>query len=130
MRAPRQRRDAGALTLEFVITMPMLLLTLMAAVQLGLVAHAQSAAQAAADEGASLARAYDGSASQGKARAHEYVTRLAGSMFSNYQVSADRGAQTASVTITAQVTSLVPGWSPTIQRTSTGPVERFAEDRS
>lgn len=128
MHRMQAQTERGASTLEFVLTTPLLLLFLMVGVQTGLVMHAQNAAQAAADEGAARARAFDGSASAGRARAETYVDNLAGSMFSSHSVRASRGQTTATVTITGTVKSLVPGFHPRVSRTSTGPVERFVEE--
>jgi Flp pilus assembly protein TadG len=121
-------RDQGASTLEFVLTMPLLLLFLMMTVQFALVAHAQSGAQAAADEGAAEARAFSGSTGRAEARAEQYVSELAGRMFTSHSVTARRGPTEASVTVTGAVISLVPGFNPTVSQTSTGPVERFVEE--
>lgn len=126
---PRPGRESGASTLEFVLITPMLLLALMLAVQFALVAHAQSGAQMAADEGAAQARAYNGSAGAGKARAERYVVDLVGQMFTTHSVSGSRGATEASITVTGTVKSLVPGLHPTVTRTSTGPVERFVPEQ-
>lgn len=122
------QKEQGASTLEFVLTMPLLLLFLMLTVQFGLVAHAQSGAQAAADEGAAGARALDGSSGQGKARAERYVAELAGGMFTSHTVTASRNSTEASVTVSGTVISLVPGFHPTVSRTSVGPVERFVRE--
>lgn len=121
-------RDQGASTLEFVLTMPLLLLFLMLTVQFALVAHAQSGAQAAADEGAASARAFDGSSGQAHSRAERYVSELAGGMFTSHSVTVSRGSTEASVTVSGTVISLVPGFAPTVSRTSVGPVERFVEE--
>lgn len=128
--ATRAARERGASTLEFVLTMPLLLLFLMLSVQVGLVAHAQNVAKAAADEGAADARTFNGTAGDGQARTEEYLGRLAPSILTSRSVSATRTADTASVTVNGTVISLVPGWKPTITQTSTGPVERFVEEDS
>ncbi|KQY55746.1 hypothetical protein ASD11_14635 [Aeromicrobium sp. Root495] len=120
--------ERGATVLEFVITMPLLLLFLMVAVQTGFTMHAQNAAQAAADEGAARARAFDGSATEGRSRAQGYLGRLAGPMFTSYNISARRSETVASVTVAAKVKSLIPGFHPEVSRTSAGPVERFVEE--
>lgn len=128
IRRHAHHKEQGASTLEFVLTMPLLLLFLMLTVQFALVAHAQSGAQAAADEGAAAARAFDGSSRQGRARAERYVSELAGDMFTNHTITSSRSSTEASVTVTGVVISLVPGFHPTVTRSSTGPVERFVEE--
>lgn len=124
----RVRHDRGASTVEFVLTMPVLLLTLLLTVQFALITHAQSGAQAAAEEGAAAARAFDGSGAQGEARARRYVNQLSGSVFTSTSIRSNRSHEQASVTVTGTVQQLVPGIPTTVTRTSTGPVERFVEE--
>lgn len=126
----RNAHEEGASALEFVLTMPLLLLGLMISVQFALVAHAQNAAQAAAEEGAARARAYNGSVSAGESRADKYLTRLAGTMFSSHSVAGNRTGTTASVTVSGAVKTMVPGFNIHVSRTSTGPVERFVKEGS
>lgn len=126
--ARRPGSERGALTLEFVLSMPLLLLVLTGSVQVGLVAHAQNVARAAADEGAARARAFDGSAADGQERTEEYLSRLAKGMLPSRSVTVDRSPTSATVTVSGRVLSLVPGWHPTISESSTGPVERFVEE--
>lgn len=124
----QQRDDRGASTIEFVLTMPLLLFVLMLTVQFALIAHAQSGAQAAADEGAARARAFDGNTGQAESRARRYLSELAGSMFTATSINASRSTTEGSVTITGTVKQLVPGFPTTVTRTSSGPVERFVEE--
>lgn len=114
--------------LEFAITTPVILLFLMLTVQFALIAHAQSGAQAAAEEGAGQARAYNGSVSTAEARAERYLSELGRSMFTSTSVSASRTAETATVTVSGSVVRLVPLVPVEISRSSTGPVERFVEE--
>lgn len=122
------RTDRGASTVEFVLTMPLLLLIMLMTVQFALIAHAQSGVQSAADEGAARARAYDGSVGQAQAQATRYVNRLSGSLLSSISVSVDRGHDQATVTVSGSVTHIVPFMPTTIERTSTGPVEHYVEE--
>lgn len=124
----RDRRERGATTVEFVLTMPLLLLGLMIIVQFALIAHAQNGAQSAADEGAARARAFDGSVGQARTRTERYLDQLSGRMFTSHSISVTRTTTQASVTVTATVKPLIPGFPTTISRTSTGPVERFVEE--
>lgn len=122
------RTDRGASTVEFVLTMPLLLIIMLITVQFALIAHAQSGVQSAAEEGAARARAYDGSAGQAQAQAVRYVERLSGSLVSSVSVNVDRGQDQAAVTVSGSVTQIVPFIPTTIERTSAGPVERYVEE--
>jgi Flp pilus assembly protein TadG len=122
------RRERGASTLEFVLTTPLLLLFILFMFQFGFIAHSQNIARAAADEGAARARAFDGSAAEGQSKAEDYVSKLNHEILGNASVRATRTAETASVTVSGNVISLVPGWHPKISQSSTGPVERFVEE--
>jgi len=124
----RERADRGASTIEFVLTLPILLLSLLLTVQFALIAHAQNGLQAAAEEGASQARAYNGTIEGAEARARRYVHELSGAMFTSTTVRVHRSGQRASVTVAGTVTQIVPGIPTDIQRTSTGPVERFVQE--
>lgn len=124
----RRRDECGASTVEVVITAPALLLALKLIVQFGLAAHANSVARAAAEEGAAHARRFDGSADAGAHRAHAYLDQLGPSTIRNRAVSAQRTTQTAIVTVTGIVISLVPGLGLSVVESSSGPVERHVPE--
>ena len=120
----KRRDERGATTVEVVITAPALLLALMMIVQFGLAAHANSVARAAAEEGASHARRFDGSVGAGAERTHTYLDELGPSIIRDRAVSVERTAETATVTVTGTVISLVPGLDLSVSQSSSGPVER------
>jgi len=122
------RTDRGASTIEFVLTMPLLLIIMLITVQFALIAHAQSGMQAAAEEGAARARAYDGSAGQAHSQTTKYLQHLSGSLLDHVSISVDRGQEQASVTVQGTVTQIVPFMPTSITRHSTGPVERYVEE--
>jgi len=120
------RDERGATSVvQVVLIAPTLLLILMFIVQYALVAHAQSVAEAAADEGAAAARKADGSEGDAQERTAKYLDSLGPKMLSERSIAVKRTTESATVTVTGRVISLVPGIHPKIRETASGPVERF-----
>lgn len=111
--------------IQLVLVAPALLLMIMAIVQFGLLAHARNVAEQAAQEGAASARRFDGTQATGEAEALKYLTLLGPQTLQNRTAVATRGAQSASVTVTGDVLSLVPGLNLSVSETATGPIERY-----
>ncbi len=126
--APRRRRDRGAASVELVLATPLLGLLLMAAVQFALWQHASHMAQAAANEGVQIARAYGSSAAAGRSDTEALLADLSGGVLSGTSVSASRSATTATITITGRAEAVIPGLSFPIKVTVTAPVERIPAD--
>lgn len=124
----RHRDDSGAGALEMAIVMPVLLVLTMLGIQMAVVAHAQNVAETAAQEGAAVARAVNGNAPAGQARADARLREYGASMFTTYQAHAVRSAEEATVTVEGDVQSLLPFANFHVSETSTGPVERFVEE--
>lgn len=120
-------RDRGALALEIAIIMPALLLLLTMGWQMAYVAHAQNVAEAAAQEGAALARTVDGTSAGGEQRAEARLDEYGGEMFTGYSADGSKDAEVASVTVEGDVKTIVPFLDFHVSETSTGPVERFVE---
>lgn len=123
----RQVRDERGATslIQFVLITPALMLTVMLIVQFGLVAHARSLVEAAAEEGAAVARRSDGTEAGAQAESMAYLDRLGRKMLTSRKVSASRTADSATVTVSGSVISLVPGIHLRVEETSSGPVERY-----
>lgn len=116
--------EDGVAATEWAVLLPVLLLLVMVTVQTGLLFHAGQVADAAADEGLEAAQAEQGSAAAGVATARRFAD--ADQVLEEPRVTADRGAATVTVTVTGQVTALVPGAGDlTVSRTASGPIERF-----
>ncbi|NUR30042.1 MAG: pilus assembly protein TadE [Catenulispora sp.] len=120
----RRRRDRGAASVELVLATPLLLLLLMAGVQFALWAHARNMAQAAANEGVQTARAYGSSAAAGKTDTEALLADLSGGSLTGTNVSAGRTATSATITITGQATSVIPGLTFPVRISVTAPVEK------
>lgn len=127
MRARRRHHDeVGATSLvQTVIVAPVLLLMLMFIVQFALVAHAQSVAKAAAQQGASVAGRYDGTTSSAKAETVRYLDSLGPRMLTSRNISVSRSPTDATVIVTGRVISLVPGIHPRLNATATAARERY-----
>lgn len=126
MKIQRRRDETGAAhLLEVVIVIPALFIVMMVIIQFGLMFHAKSVAEAAAQEGASVARHFDGTAGKGEQRARAYLTSVSSGTLTTSSVSGSRTATTASVTVTGSVVRLVPLIDLTVTETATGPVERY-----
>lgn len=126
MTATRQRRwrDRGAASVELVLATPLLLLLLMAGVQFALWSHASHMAQAAANEGVQTARAYRSSAAAGQADTQALLADLSGGALTGTNVSASRDAASATITVTGQAASVIPGLTFPIRISVTAPVEK------
>src|SRR5947209_6104934 len=125
--ARRPRADRGSASLEITVLFPVVLLLVFAVIQGGLYYHARNVALAAASDGLTAARARTGSGVEGRRAASSFLERAGGrDVLLDAQVVAVRSGATATVTVSGQVMSLLPGlpgWS--ISQTASGPVERF-----
>ena len=122
----RKRAERGATSIvETVLVAPALLFALMLIVQFGLLFHAQNVAEAAAQEGAAEARRFDGTPAAAEETTRTFLAELGPRMLTGRTVTAERTAETASVTVTGTVISLVPGLDLKVTESATGPVERY-----
>jgi Flp pilus assembly protein TadG len=130
---PRPRRrlppggdDRGALTLSYVIIVPVLLLVLMVITQTALWYLARQAALAAARQGADAARAQNAQLREGPAAALGFARTVAsGYLRSPTATDAGSSAQTIQITVTGVVPSFVPGLVVHVTEVVQAPVERF-----
>jgi Flp pilus assembly protein TadG len=118
--------DKGALTLSYVIIVPVLLLALMMITQTALWYLARQAALAAARQGADAARAQRAQPADGPKAALAFA-RTAASGYLRDPASTDAGssAQTVQITVTGAVPSFVPGLVIHVTEVARAPVERF-----
>lgn len=119
--------ERGAIAIEFMLVISMLVVVFLVMLQYAVRAHAQRVATAAAEEGLAAATAYDGSAADGRQVAQEYVRNL-GSALHRPTVSVERGATTAQVAVAGEVDQLVPFLTVRVSVEVEGPVERFVEE--
>jgi Flp pilus assembly protein TadG len=118
-------RDEGTSSVELVITMPALLLGVLVVIQFGLWMHAQHVASAAAQDGARVARAYDGSEVAARDRATASLDRLGRTILRDREVAVVRTARDVTVTVSGHVTSVIGVFALPVREQARGPVERF-----
>ncbi len=115
-------------SVELVITMPALLLIVLAILQFGLWAHAQHVAQAAARDGAETARAYGGTDQAARDRAAASLHRLGPTILRDPKVEIDRAPDEVTVTVSGNATSILGLFSFPVHERVRGTVERFVPD--
>ncbi|MEP7025598.1 MAG: TadE/TadG family type IV pilus assembly protein [Actinomycetota bacterium] len=120
------RGDRGALTLSYVIIVPVFLAAVMIIVQFSLWYLAREAALAAAQQGADAARTFGGSSTAGPAAALAFARREgSGYLLAVGASAAGSGRNTVQITVTGRAPSLVPGLTITVRQVARAPVERF-----
>jgi Flp pilus assembly protein TadG len=128
-RAKRSRPDGdrGAGAVEIVIAVPLLMLLILLIIQFAIWEHAESIAQATAEEALAAARVQGGTTADGQQRAAQVITQIGSSVLNGPQVSVTMTATdvTVRVTGTAEQVLPVPGLTFPVTATVTGPVEQF-----
>ncbi len=122
----RQRTERGAIAIEFMLVLSMLVVVFLVMLQYAVRAHAHRIATAAAEEGLAAASAYDGSAEDARRTAQKYVDDL-GPGLHGAVVTASRSATTARVAVSGEVEQLVPFVTVRVSAEVQGPVERFVD---
>jgi Flp pilus assembly protein TadG len=121
----RKRDEQGSALVEAVLVFPALLLAVMLIVQFALYFHAQSVAEAAAQDAVTQARHVGGTETGGRDAGYATLDKLGPRLLTRREVTVQRGTETARATVSATVASLVPGLHLRIEETAAGPVERF-----
>jgi Flp pilus assembly protein TadG len=127
MRVRWRRSERGAIGVEFMLIISMLIVVFLVMLQYAVRAHAHRIVTAAAEEGLAAAAAFNGSAEEGRRTARRYVNDL-GPGVENAVVTASRSAETARVTVKGEVEEFVPFLSVEVSAEVEGPVERFVEE--
>ncbi|WP_232832325.1 TadE family protein [Nocardiopsis sp. FIRDI 009] len=103
---------------------PLMFVMLLGIIQYGLWAHAQHRTQAIATETLAAGRTYQGSEREGRARGYALAEELGGTVLRDLRIEVRRRDGTTRVAVDGVVLSLLPGWSPLVSTTLTGPIER------
>lgn len=114
--------DRGSTTVEVAVLLPLMILLLMVVVQVGIWFHTRAVMVTAANKGVDAARLEDGTAADGRIATEDFL-RHAGALRSD-TIEVDRGAETASVTISGRVVSLLFGVPLDVTATAEAPVEQ------
>lgn len=112
-------------TIALVITFPIVLLLLLAALQAALYFHARNVAIKAGEEGLRQARSQLGGTAQGTAAAYAYIGTAGPTTLRTPLVVVTRTLRDARVEITGQPINLIPYLDLTIRSDQNGPVERI-----
>lgn len=123
-RRPRDERGVGAA--EFVVVMPVVMGIFLLLVQWSVQLYNDRIVHAAAREAAVEAASWDGGESTARQTAREYLEE-SGSDLSNTDIKVNVGATEATVTVSGDVMTLLPGFSTRVSATAAAPRERFAE---
>lgn len=130
-RRPHLRRvrktDEGNAAVEAAILFPFILLLVIMIIQVAVFYHARNTAQSAANGGAVVGAARDGSAAEAEAEAWDRIDRAGGySLLDDYAATATRTGTEVTVRVEGTAKTFVPGLPPlTVTRTVSAPVERF-----
>ncbi len=120
--------ERGSASTEAVLVTPVLLFLVMLVVQFGLWYHAQHVVRAAAQEGVRVARAELGSAESGQEQAEAFLGAAGPRVVGGIEVVAERGSETATVSVSGEAVAVVPGFALPVKATATSPLERFRGD--
>jgi Flp pilus assembly protein TadG len=122
------KRERGSVALELAVVAPVLMLLVLGLLQFALWYHAQNVVQTAAQEGARVAAAEEGTAEAGRARALEVLHDGLGQGATSEDAVASLDPDLAHVTVSAEMLGLlpIPGLSSfTLSSESTAFRERF-----
>jgi Flp pilus assembly protein TadG len=128
VRVPHVRDERGDETIEAVLVTPVLLLAIMVVIQFGLWYHASHVAEAAAQQGAGVARLEGATAADGRTNAQQFMVDAAAALVEHVSVTSTRDNQTARVVVDGTVHSIVPGLNLHVHGEATSPIERFRPD--
>lgn len=132
-RLGERRSERGASSLELVLYMPLLMMTIFLTVQFALVYLGNQVISSSARQAGRVARS-GGGLEQARAVAQDYATKVGHGLVTNVSVQVDPIVNGASgpqmrVVVTGQALRLVPGVAaPKVSKTVQGPVEAFRED--
>ena len=118
--------ERGSQTVEALIVLPVLFGVFFVIVQGAVWLHAGNIAQAAASSAYNAARLFDAVAADGVA-AGTASAQQTGTVLDGAVVVVDRTMTTVTVTVTGNAPTLIPGWDTHVERTVSGPVERWIE---
>ncbi|MDA8274817.1 MAG: pilus assembly protein [Actinomycetota bacterium] len=117
------RDEAGAVAAELVIATPLLLLLILGVIQFALWEHATGVAEAAAQQGLSVARLQGESAQAGTAETRSVLDQLGTGVLIGPQVTTTRTGAATTVVVSGHAESIVGLFSLPVRATAAGPTE-------
>lgn len=128
MARAHRRDESGASAVELVLYMPILMFTILFAVQFSLIYLGGQVASGAAREAARTARV-TGDGGQAKAVGDRIVAQIGKGVLDNATVTPQIGAEQASVTVSGEASQILPFLPiPRVSETVQGPIERYIQD--
>jgi hypothetical protein len=124
----RLAAENGFTSAQFAMVLPVVLFAVMAALQGAAYLHAQRIVQAAAEDGAEAARAFNGNAELGRAVALDTLAQLGSETVDEPVVTSHRDLDQAAVEVVGRAAG--PLGMLTVRATSGGPVERFRAEQA
>lgn len=124
----RRRGEEGTSAVELVLYMPLLMITVLLAVQFCLVYLGKEVANAAAREASRVARVTH-DAPQAKAKAYQWIDDIGRGALDHPDVQVRRVGDEVHVTVSGQAQHILP-WVPfpRVSETVVGPIEAFRPD--
>jgi Flp pilus assembly protein TadG len=119
------RDDRGAVTVEMVIVMPVLLTLVLLLAQATVWWHAAHIAQATAADALAVTRVQDGTVVAGQDEAERVLDQLGRGPLRGAHVTVTRTADVAEVNVTGTASSVVPFLHLPVRTHAVGPVEQF-----
>ncbi|WTW93453.1 pilus assembly protein [Streptomycetaceae bacterium NBC_01309] len=121
-----RRDERGAVSVQLVVLVPVLMLILLTIIQFALVQHAHHIAQSAAARALAAARAQNGTAADGDARARQVIAAIGGDVLTDPKVTVTRTTDRVRVAITGKVIAVLPGATLRVSAVAAGPADRWA----
>ena len=124
----RQRDESGASAVELVLYMPILMITILFAVQFSLIYLGGQVASGAAREAARTARVTSDPGAA-KAVGDRIIAQIGKGVLDDARVVPQVGEDQARVTVSGEAKKLLPFLPvPRVSETVEGPIEKFVED--
>ena len=128
LRRPRRvssTTDRGSAAVEAVLIVPVIVLLTLVIVQFALVWHGRHIAQAAAQSGVDAAAGFHVDNGAGQAAAQQYLTAVAPNLLAGGDIEVAGDGRLVTVTISAQVESIIPFAHFTVSASASGSRQQF-----
>lgn len=120
-----QRSEAGALSIEFVLVMSVIVGLFMLMLAYGIRSYSKEVVTQAAQDGLAAAARYGATAAQGQAAAAHEIHVLGGDL-SHVRIRVTYAGQTATVLVAGDAPTLIPLVTMHVSTQVSAPVEQFA----